>query len=229
MQLRGMVEGFPPNEAMHVGHGGNNSPLQARFLITGEENCEPRPACSPPVPLLRGTGNCCMSAMVEELPPLAVPPAYRGRISPRIRPCSPRWWKNFPCRGGRKRRMVEGFPPGVPCQAWCGRGLPDKDTVQAMVEGFPLAVPTRVVDGGRISPVRTLPPVAYGGRISPAWHEWQRIGGRISPRHGRYRLWLSPRTGGHVLNGTDARGPVAWQLRFKRAWRPSGQRGGQNW
>ena len=85
----------------------------------------------------------------------------------------------------------------------------------SMVEGFPPCAPS--------------PPVAYGGRISPAWHEWQRIGGRISPRHGRFRLWLSSRTGGHVLNGTDARGPVAWQLRFKRAWRPSGRRGRRNW
>jgi hypothetical protein len=35
MRPWGMVEGFPPNEAMHVGHGGNNSPPAGPFLGNG--------------------------------------------------------------------------------------------------------------------------------------------------------------------------------------------------
>jgi hypothetical protein len=134
-------------------------PLQARFLATGEENCEPRAACSRSVPLFRGAGSGCMSAMVEELPPLAVTPAHRGRISPRIRSCSPLWWKNFPCRGGKERRMVEGFTPGAPCQAWCGRGLPAKDRCGQWWKDFP----SRYLPG--LSMVEGFPPCAHSPRL----------------------------------------------------------------
>ena len=71
-------------------------PLFARFPATGEEDCEHRTPFPRPLRLLRGPGNCCMSAMVEEFPPFSHPASAS--------------WKDFPPNPVLLAPMVEEFP-----------------------------------------------------------------------------------------------------------------------